>query len=405
MTLHLFGGYGIELEYMIVDRDTLAARPISDEILREASGNVEGDHEDGEAAWSNELVLHVIEFKTNGPARDLGKLPALFAAQVSRVNMMLEKHGAMLLPGGMHPLFDPHAETRLWPHESNVIYETYNRIFDCRGHGWSNLQSTHLNLPFAGDAEFAWLHAATRLILPIIPALAASSPVADGRLQPALDFRLVQYAGNSARIPSATGKVIPEQVYSRESYYREILQRIWDDTAPFDPDGNLKGEFANARGAIARFDRMALEIRLIDSQECPTAEIAVCAMIAEVLKAVIAGIDRPIDDLKHWPVEPLAEILNACMAEAEHTEIRDADYLRALGVPGASATAGEVWRSLAARVLAADSPWRAPLDVILGGTLASRLKTALGGEVSGESIVRVWKELAVCLAQNRLFTA
>ncbi|MBK9976184.1 MAG: hypothetical protein IPP14_15545 [Planctomycetes bacterium] len=71
----------------------------------------------------------------------------------------------------MHPFFDPMTETKLWPLSNNVVYETHNRIFDCRGHGWSNLQSTHLNLPFANDTEFARLHAAIRMILLILPAL------------------------------------------------------------------------------------------------------------------------------------------------------------------------------------------------------------------------------------------
>jgi hypothetical protein len=87
----------------------------------------------------------------------------------------------MLLPTGAHPLMDPFTETRLWPHEHKEIYNLYNRIFDCRGHGWSNLQSTHLNLPFSGDAEFKKLHAAIRLLLPLIPALSASTPLLDGK--------------------------------------------------------------------------------------------------------------------------------------------------------------------------------------------------------------------------------
>lgn len=405
MTLHLFEGYGIELEYMIADKATLAARPISDLVLRQASGNDDGDFENGAAAWSNELVLHVLELKTNGPAGELATLPGLFAAQVKQVNAMLEPHGAMLLPGPMHPFFDPMTETKLWPHSNNIVYETYNRIFDCRGHGWSNLQSTHLNLPFADDAEFARLHAAVRMILPILPALAAGSPVADGRLQDALDFRLVKYSTNSARIPSATGKVVPEPVYSKEAYYREILQKIWNDTAPFDPDGNLEGEYANARGAIARFDRMAIEIRVLDIQECPAADIAICALIAKTLQALIAGIARPIDELAPWPVDPLAAIFRQCMVSAEGTVITHRDYLAALGVAAGKATAGEIWRALAARVMPPDSPFAPALDVILRqGTLASRLRRSLGAAPSRDHITAVWRDLASCLAANRQFT-
>jgi len=32
--LHLFDGYGVELEYMIVDRASLEVRPITDRVLQ-----------------------------------------------------------------------------------------------------------------------------------------------------------------------------------------------------------------------------------------------------------------------------------------------------------------------------------------------------------------------------------
>lgn len=183
--LPLFDGYGIEMEYMVVDRATLAILPRTDEILRAVAGEYVAVTEQGALAWSNELVLHVIELKTNGPASTLDALPSAFAADVARINGLLEPMGGRLMPSAMHPWMDPHRETRLWPHEDNAIYAAYDRIFGCQGHGWSNLQSTHINLPFADDQEFARLHAAIRFLLPIVPALAASSPVRT-RAAPAL---------------------------------------------------------------------------------------------------------------------------------------------------------------------------------------------------------------------------
>jgi len=161
--LHLFQAYGVELESMIVDRETLDARPIADDLLAAVSpegSEPEAEVEFGDIAWSNELVLHVIEMKTNGPAVSLDGLGARFREHVGRIHELLEPLGACLLPTGMHPWFDPDREARLWPHEYGPVYRTFDRIFGCRGHGWSNLQSTHLNLPFDGDDEFGRLHAA-----------------------------------------------------------------------------------------------------------------------------------------------------------------------------------------------------------------------------------------------------
>ena len=77
--LHLFEAIGIELEYMIVDARTLAVRPIADQLLA-AAGSVDGsDVERGAVAWSNELALHVIEIKTNGPVARLGGVGELHA--------------------------------------------------------------------------------------------------------------------------------------------------------------------------------------------------------------------------------------------------------------------------------------------------------------------------------------
>ena len=181
-SIHLFGGYGVELEYMIVDKISLSIKPISDKIIYDVVGEFVSDVEFSETVWSNELVLHVIEIKTNGPRSDLSKLDELFATDVKTINKILQNYNCMLMPTGMHPFMNPLKETILWPHEYNITYETYNRIFNCKGHGWSNLQSVHLNLPFYNDGEFEKLHAAIRLLLPIIPAISASTPIIDGKI-------------------------------------------------------------------------------------------------------------------------------------------------------------------------------------------------------------------------------
>jgi hypothetical protein len=153
VTLGLFDGYGIELEYAVVDRETFTVQPIVDRLLRHFAGSQVSDWEDGPIAWSNELALHVVELKTNGPAPALPGLSQRFETSLLRIEQALGGMGARLLPGGMHPTMEPEREFRRWPHDYGEIYAAYDRIFDCRGHGWSNLQCCHLNLPVANDAE------------------------------------------------------------------------------------------------------------------------------------------------------------------------------------------------------------------------------------------------------------
>ncbi|MBN1522624.1 MAG: glutamate--cysteine ligase, partial [Candidatus Aureabacteria bacterium] len=124
-SLHLFEAYGIELEYMIVQKDDLSVLPLSDIVLQEAAHHLTTEVELGEIAWSNEFVLHVIELKTNGPRTSLDRLSFLFHEHIRKINSILGPHRGRLIPTGAHPLMDPHKETRLWPHEYNQIYETY----------------------------------------------------------------------------------------------------------------------------------------------------------------------------------------------------------------------------------------------------------------------------------------
>ena len=402
----LFEAYGIELEYMIVDRASLAVRPVADELLRDASGGTAWveDVQRGPVAWSNEIVGHLVEFKTNGPARTLAELPAQFHVDVLEANRLLAPRGAMLLGLGAHPLMDPTSETRIWAHGGGEVYAAYDRIFGCRGHGWSNLQSTHLNLPFSDDEEFGRLHAAVRLVLPIIPALAASSPFLDGRFTGYLDARLETYRHNQARIPSLTGRVIPERLFS-EAEYRGLLDRIEADIAPHDPDRLLDPLFLNSRGAIARFDRGAIEIRIIDIQECPAADLAVVAAIVTVLKSLVGERNVPYAVQREWPEDLLADILLQVARDSDQARIRDTDYLRMLGLTGGGRSAGELWRELCESARAEfEPPAAAALGRILAaGPLARRLLASVGTVPTRAALDGACGALADCLAENRLF--
>jgi hypothetical protein len=409
--LHLFQGYGIELEYMLVDATTLAVLPRTDKVLEAVTGKITSDYEEGAIAWSNELVSHVIELKTNGPADHLRGLAALFQQDIRRINDILQPLGGRLMPTAMHPLMDPQFETTLWPHDYSPVYQAFNRIFDCRGHGWSNLQSVHVNLPFADDDEFGRLHAAIRLVLPILPALVASSPVVEGRVDGRLDHRLEFYRVNAQRIPSVSGHVIPEPAFTRERYESDILQRIYEDLQPFDPEGTLRNEWINARGAIARFDRMAIEIRVLDIQECPQADLATTALIVAVIRALVDESWAGFDEQRGWQVQPLAALLQRVVTEGEHCRIEDPAYLALFGITSPRAmSAQDLWKHLRQQVLAASeadhAEWKAALDVILdAGPLARRILAALGSQADRARILDVYRDLCSCLERGELFRA
>ena len=400
---HLFEAFGVELEYMIVDAETLSVRPIADRLIYEVAGRYVSEIELGDVAWSNELAQHVVELKTNGPVGSLESLSARFQDHVARVNHLLRPMNARLLPTAMHPWMDPHAELRLWPHEQGPIYEAFNRIFDCRGHGWANLQSVHLNLPFADDAEFGRLHAAIRLLMPIMPALAASSPVVDRKVTGILDNRMRVYQGNARRVPSVAAAVVPEPVFTRADYEEQILRRIYRDIAPLDPEGVLQHEWLNARGAIARFDRNTIEVRVLDVQECPQADLAICAAIVAVLRAMTDQRWTSTAEQQAMATGPLAALLNAVVRDAEDTVIDDAGYLAHFGSSKAPSTARELWQHLIDELIPASSPWKTPLETILSaGTLARRILCALAGDLDGR-LLPVYRRLADRLAEGRLF--
>jgi glutamate---cysteine ligase / carboxylate-amine ligase len=405
-----FEAFGVELEYMIVDAESLDVRPVADRLMAEVAGDFVAEVEFGPLAWSNELALHVLELKTNGPARTLEGLGAGFHDEVRRANDALAGMGCRLLPGGMHPWMDPHRETRLWPHEYNQVYRAFDRIFSCRGHGWANLQSTHLNLPFQGDREFAALHAAIRVLLPILPALSASSPILDGRAGGRLDERLTAYRTNAARVPSVAGVVVPEPSVSRRHYEDGILEGIYRDLEPLDPEGILRHEWVNARGAIARFQRGSIEIRILDSQECPAADVAMLALIARVVEVICSvALDDPAP-LNELDTRRLAGILDAVIRDGDLAVIRDRSYLEAVGVTDRSPAlaARELWSALAEthapRVIGAVE-WQPALEVILDrGPLARRILEAAGAAPSRDRLAEVYRQLARCLEHNEPFT-
>ncbi len=397
--LRLFQAFGVELEYMIVDASTLAVLPITDRVLAEVAGRIESEVERGPLSWSNELVLHVLELKTNGPAPSLDGLAALFQEHVGAINAILAPMGGRLMPTAMHPTMDPDKEMRLWPHVHSTVYDAFHRIFGCRGHGWSNLQSTHLNLPFSGDDEFGRLHAAIRLLLPLLPALAASSPLVEGRPSGALDSRLDAYRGNCARIPSVTGDVVPEPVFTRAAYETEILERMYRDIAPLDPEGVLQDEWLNARGAIARFDRDTIEIRVLDVQECPAADLAILDLAVATLRALCDERHATLREQQKWPVAPLAALLRATTHDADEARIDDLAYLRLFGL-SAPCSAGEVWRRIQRALLpAAPAPL---LHILEKGPLARRILRSME---AGRPQAEIYRRLCDCLQEGRMFEA
>jgi carboxylate-amine ligase len=404
---HLFERYGIELEYMIVNRDTLDILPVSDKVLNEVNGGITNEINTGDVSWSNELVLHVIELKTAEPVINYADFDGHFYESIQRINQILKKYNARLMPGPMHPFMDPFKQMYLWPHDYNPIYTAFDKIFSCKGHGWANLQSMHINLPFANDEEFARLHTAIRLVLPIIPAISAGSPVADGVLTGMHDTRMEMYRKNSIKIPSITGGVIPDLVFTQDEYEEKILKPIYHDLDPYDPEKILQEEWVNSRGAIARFERNTIEIRVIDVQENPSADLAIASMVIGLIKLLVGEKIVSFEQQKVIGTGVLKTIFEDIIRIGENGIITDQNYLSVFGQKS-SVTARELWCLVAKQLKEMNDPdflkYQVWIETILNkGTLATRLIKNIGLNSSKDRIFMNYMALCDCLEKNQQY--
>jgi len=286
------------------------------------------------------------------------------------------------------------------------VYALYNRIFNCRSHGWSNLQSTHLNLPFSNDNEFSKLHAAIRLLLPVIPALSASSPILDGKSTGFLDSRMEAYLHHQDRLPELMGSLIPEAVFSQEDYYREIFSPIAQAMAPYDTGHVMDHHFANSRGAIARFDRGAIEIRVIDIQECPGADLAIAELIVAVLKALTGGRWVSTYLQRAWSEHDLLPLFLQVIKDAGNARIANRDYLLMFGLMKQEhMSAQKLWQHLFVELYGdlSDGCRQHIAHILEHGCLAQRILKHTGRTPDLDTIKTVYRKLAMCLQEDRAF--
>jgi len=404
----IMDGVGVEIEYMIVDKETLDVRPIADKLIQAASGSDSGDYEKDGVGWSNEFVLHLVEFKTLLPEKSLHNTAQMLHNEVSVANEILSGMGATLMSGAAHPWMDPLTQLTRWPHDCHEIYDTYHRIFNSHQHGYANVQSVHMNIPFDGDEQFGRLCAATRMVMPLIPGLAAASPFVDGKSAGAMDFRMMAYIKNSIQVPQMAGDIIPEPVFTIGEYHEKVLAPLYAAIAPHDPDGVMAHEWLNARGAIPRFDRSALEIRVIDVQENPYMDAAVMAAVYAVIMSMVEERWIDYDQQRKWASGPLRKILQDTIKKGDEALVTHSEYMECFGVdPEEPLSAGELWLAIIEDEAVSTRIEHDEADalefILTEGTLASRLMLAAGPNPGRKALARVYGHLCEKLVDGTPF--
>ena len=239
--------------------------------------------------FGKELQLHVMEIKANQPFKSPVEFEETMQIAVTTLNQIVQNQGAQLLGTGMHPLLKL-KDTQVWPHYHKKIYQQYGKIFNLNQHGWLNIQSFHLNLPYQKEADAIQIHNQLANLCAYLPAIAASSPIFEGKEGPDVDNRLQFYKINQKEVSSITGDVIPEYATSLSQYKQGVIGRYSKDLEKAGADKTLLNrEWVNSRGIIFRFDRCALEVRVMDEQECVKSDVALACFVRAALRGLIAS--------------------------------------------------------------------------------------------------------------------
>jgi gamma-glutamyl:cysteine ligase YbdK (ATP-grasp superfamily) len=291
--------------------------PISDKIIKAHCGKIINFIELPKFTFGKELQMHVMEIKANEPFKSPVQFEETMQKAVETLSRIVQKHGARLLGTGMHPTLKLN-ETAVWPHYHRKIYGEYGKIFNLNQHGWLNIQSFHLNLPYRQEAGGVKMHNYLANIASYLPAVAASSPIYEGKNGRDVDNRLEFYRVNQKEIPSITGDVIPEYATSLSQYKSDVIGGYTADLARADASKTLLWrEWVNSRGVIFRFDRRALEVRVIDEQECIKSDVALSCFIRAALRGLM------VSDAELSPHEQLVADFNAVVKDGLNTKVKN----------------------------------------------------------------------------------
>ncbi len=270
---------GTEHEYSINDKDHRPL-PISDQIIRRISGNLQHEVPFAGILVSKELQKHAIELIPRRPG-SLAELERCLYLGLSELYRATNNEYAFM-GLGMHPLLTLD-ETTYWDHDEQEYYEAYDRIFNIKQHGWLNIQALQINIPYQGKEELVAMFNMIRALIPYLVAVSASSPIVEGRVTTYMDNRLVYYRQNQDAIPQICHGILPERLSCADEYVR-INRQIYSELKKFRAE-ILCREWVNSRGVIVRFTRSCMEVKAIDEQECLHSDMAISAFLLALLRS------------------------------------------------------------------------------------------------------------------------
>ncbi len=313
---------GPEHEYSIVN-EQLQPMPIVDQIIKKMCGRVTNTVDFHDFAFGKELQLHVGELKASSPFYSSSVFEETMYRGVLEVTSVLDSFKARLLGLGMHPTLNlDKAET--WKHDDREVYDAYDKVFGLKQHGWLNIQSFQLNLPYLNEKEAVRLYNAVTNILPYLPAISAASPIYESKFGEYSDNRLHFYSINQRKVPSISGEIIPKYMDSFDTYMEQTVRLYSRDLKEINaPEILIDREWVNSRGAIFRFDRKAIEIRIMDEQECIKSDVALSCFIRALLRGII---ETQEDGLAHSMLvnDLYAIIRDGLRAETSHPMFKSA---------------------------------------------------------------------------------
>jgi gamma-glutamyl:cysteine ligase YbdK (ATP-grasp superfamily) len=352
----------------------------------------------GEIAFGKELQAHVAEFKANTPFDSPEVFEETMQEAVETILGFLEKHyGARLLGLGMHPSLRL-GEAKVWSHRHRQIYEALSKIFNLNQHGWLNIQSFQLNLPYRNQREAVKLYNALANVLPYLPAVAASSPIYESKIGDCMDNRLRFYLTSQSEVPSITGDIIPEYIGSFEEYEKTTVQQYSEDLAKLNaPKCLLNKAWLNSRGAVIRFDRRAVEIRVLDEQECVKSDVALSCYIRASLRGIMTDEEYP--RLAH---ETLVENLNQVVKHGLDT------YVQHPRGKTARQVCRHFWK-IASENATVEEKRYLPIvkQRIEDGSLSDKILKEVAKKAQKtdltEAIFSVYSRLAACLEKNKVY--